>query len=63
MVFFSIPAAMAPLVYGLLNIFSATGIVFANKTGRLCSKYHIMDHGNLSMFSDLEYYESYGYNG
>ena len=28
-----IPVAAQPLVYGLLNIASATGIVFANKAG------------------------------
>jgi hypothetical protein len=28
-----VPVALAPLIYGLLNIASATGIVFANKTG------------------------------
>lgn len=32
---FAVPAALAPLVYGLLNIASATGIVFANKAGKL----------------------------
>lgn len=30
---FAVPAALAPVVYGLLNIASATGIVFANKAG------------------------------
>ncbi len=29
----AVPAALAPVVYGLLNIASATGIVFANKAG------------------------------
>lgn len=31
----AIPAALAPLVYGLGNVITATGIVFANKAGEL----------------------------
>lgn len=29
-----IPPALAPVAYGLMNIASATGIVFANKSGK-----------------------------